>query len=238
MLNTDSRLSACVVWLAISAIVIRALWAMLAIPPVFDLMQTFQASEVAAALARNPILVAGISGFGGLAVAYLFNGWRDRAERRHTSDRAERRMAGVLAYEARALADAIEAAARKPAGLRTRLAAIADPHDSVLLSLQPSSLARLGSGASIAVLELRRHLRALASPRDDRDEATGRQTVADALAVALTARGTAGLLETHKRKGAEIADRHRVTEPGDRDIAALAARIDAAQAPPRLVPVA
>jgi hypothetical protein len=240
MLNTQSRLTALLVWLAIAAIAGHALWSFLALDTPAGLVRRFAESEFAAAVTRNQVLFTGLAGFGGLALAYLLNGWRDRAERRHAIERAEKRLGAVLAREATGLADALEAALKASAAGTpcARLAEIAEPRDSVLLSAPVHELSRLGPGAVGAVQVVRRGVRRLQALAEGRDEAQSRQLPADVISTALAARDAARVLGTLGARGPTAADRLRLVPPSESDVSDLARRLTDGTSVQRLLPAA
>jgi hypothetical protein len=239
MLDTESRLTALAVWLVILAICARATWQLLGLGAPTEIAQALAASEAWSAIQRNQVLVTGLAGFGGLALAYLFNGWRDRAERRHVIERSDKRLAGVLAREAEALAGVLEAAApgNAPAGARARLAEIVEGGDSLLLAAPMADLSRLGAGATDAVQTVRRSLKRISLRTDTRDEGSQRQLGADVLRAAVATRSAARVLKTLDEKGVTAADRIRMIPPCDAEIADMA-RALGEQAGTRLLPAA
>lgn len=162
MLNTDSKLVSLIVWLAVAAIVVSGAWTFFRWPAAEVMLRNLLDSELAAFMHRNQIIFAALLGLGGASLAYLFNGWRDRAERRHVIERAERRDGSVLAREARDIADLCEAAAERFEGEGSNATAIARqlapalaPQAHMLLAASPAELARLGAGASAAARAVR-----------------------------------------------------------------------------------
>jgi hypothetical protein len=239
MLNTESRLTAFLIWLAILALSLKFIWTLLALPPPADVLTGLAASPLADWLARNQIMVTGLVGFGGLALAHILNGWRDRAERRHVIERAEKRLAAVLAREASVLRAALDAAGyglgqgRISPLQRTLVAEAVEPADRVLLSAPISDLAVLGPGAAAAVAALRQAARRISALASDRDEAA-EQKLADAiLEVARAARTAELVLATHCTKGPAAANRLRIVTSSNAAGTALAA-----PTPTRLLPAA
>ena len=177
MLNTESRLARTVIWVAIAGFAGQFLWSVFAWPAPGVLLQQLHDSPFAAFANRNQTALATVLAGGGLALAYLFNGWRDRAERRHAIERAERRDAGVLSREAGTIAATCETAARQlvargaaPAPIIAGLRASIALRDHMLLAAPATSLARLGAGASTAA----RVVRASVGPLVEAVEAYGR----------------------------------------------------------------
>jgi hypothetical protein len=220
MLNIESRRARFLVWLAIAIIVSDFLWTFLDWPSVPEIFRTLADSELGNMVGRNQTFIGALIGLGGLALAYLLNGWRDRAEQRHAIERAERRLGGVLAREAQGIAAACAAAAEALAGrsagldqiarsLKSRLA----PEDHVLLSSRAAELARLGAGAAAAAKEVRRTCRHLleALDRGTGGEASDQRLIgARAIETALAAQESARIFEAVAGKGPALADRLRL----------------------------
>lgn len=216
MLNTESRLSATLIWLAIAAMGLQFVWTLLQLPPPLAAAVRLQQSQLADWLVRNQVMVTGLTGFGGLALAYLVDGWRNRAGQRRAADEAETRLAAVLAREAGSIAAHLEEATRalesgRPAGAHR--AAIADPleaHDLVLMAAPISELAMLGAGPAAAIGGLRRSARRVLALASSRDETADRQ-LGEAVHAALDAARSATVVLTVRRdKGAAAADRLRI----------------------------
>lgn len=218
MLNTDSRVVAGLVWLAIAAIGLSFLWSYFDWPHAYAALRILLDSEIASFAARNQVIVSGLLGFGALAVAYVLNGWRDRHERRGAKERSERRDGSVLAREAAELAVVCEQAARQlnvrgapastvVADLKLALA----PGDHLLLSATPLDLARLGQGAAGAARAARASIRRLAETLDTaaRDEAAARAIATRAVEAAFAARSATRIFEALAKGGPDAADRMR-----------------------------
>jgi len=215
MLNTESRGGAFAIWAAITGLVAHAIWIFLGWPGIADATHLVLASESAAFASRNQILIAGLAGFGGLALAYLWNGWRNRSEALHALERQERRLGGVLASEATALADACEAAARQLAGKAggggvaiSGLARSIKGSEHALLSMSAADLARLGPGAAAAARNIRTAVRGLGEALDlaKPDDTGNRHLAVRAMETALIARTGASVLEALGKRGVEAAD--------------------------------
>ena len=222
MLNTQSRLTAFIVWLAVAAIVGLAAWSFLGLAAPLELLANGLDSQAAALINRNQVLIAGLLGFGSMAFAYLFNGWRDRAERRHVLERAEQRLARVLALEAEALSAGLAASveAPVPGGMRARLAELTEPGDSLLLGISISELSRLGPGTLAAVQAVRRSVRRLAGlAAPGREDTSSRTAMPLILEAAFTARNAAHMLHILGEKGPAAAERTRLILPSESDVA-------------------
>ena len=193
MLNTESRLARSLIWLAILGLVSQFCWSYFAWPAPHLIVSNLLASDLANFIARNQTVVTGLVGFGGLTLAYLLDGWRDRAERRHVIERAEQRDAGVLAREAVELATTCEQAARALAGRGSTAATVSGlrasvaMRDHMLLATPAADLARLGAGAGAAA----RSVRASVARLVDSVEANGKDDAAGARAIATGAFGPA-----------------------------------------------
>ena len=226
MLNTQSRPTQLLVWLAIAAICLEFLWSYFAWPAPDVALVRLLDSELADFAARNQTLIGALAGLGGLAVAYLLNGWRDRVDRRGAVARAERRDGAVLAREAREVADACERAARQLAA-RTQpaAAAMADlrtslaPGEHMLLAAPAVDLARLGQGAGAAARSVRLAVRRLGevldgAAKDPRDEAA-RPVAARAVEACFVARGASRVFEALAAGGPAVADKLRLMPGAD-----------------------
>jgi hypothetical protein len=239
MLNTESRLAASLIWLAILALSLKFIWTLFALPPPGDTLAALAETPFAGWLVRNQVMITGLAGFGGLAIAYLLNGWRDRAERRHVLERAEKRLAGVLAREATLIAGNLEAAGtglaqgRISAPQRTFVAEAVEPSDRVLLSAPIADLAVLGPAAAAAIGSLRRALRRVALLAGDRDEAAEPRLGEAVLEAVQAARAAEAVLAMHHSKGPAAADRLRVLAPSSGAMVVLEA-----PQPTRLLPAA
>jgi hypothetical protein len=239
MLNTESRLTACLIWLAILALSLKFIWTLLALPLPADALAGLARSPLADWLVRNQVMVTGLAGFGGLAFAYLLNGWRDRAERRHVLERAEKRLAAVLAREATILAAGLEEASyglgqtRISAPQRAVIAEAVEPNDRVLLSAPISDLAVLGPGAASAIGSLRQAARRVAALAGDRDEAAEHRLGEAVLEAARAARSAEMVLTVHHTRGPAAADRLRIVPSSSAAMTALEAPL-----PARLLPAA
>ena len=223
MLNTESRVVGSLIWLAVLGLFATFVWHVFAWPSPAGLVRMLLDSELASFVARNQTVLAGLLGFGGLALGYLFNGWRDRTERRHVIERAERRDARVLAREASDLAVICEAAARQlivrstaATGLIANLRASLAMRDHMLLAASAGDLARLGAGASSASRTVRASVHRLveAVEHHNRDDAQSlRGIAARALESAFSAREAGRVFETLARSGPMAADRVRLMPP-------------------------
>jgi hypothetical protein len=220
MLNTESRVGAFAIWAAIAGLVLHAVWTFFGWPHVQVATRLLLDGEFAAYAARNQILLAGLIGLGGLALAYLLNGWRNRTEARHALERRERRLGGVMASDAASLATACEAAARqiaaKPAGSGTALSNLASAlhaSDHTVLSATTGDLAQLGAGTATAARNLRAGVRrlgdALLAAKSD-DAASNRQVALRAMETALIARASGAIFEALAKRGVTGADLLRV----------------------------
>lgn len=238
MLNTDSKLVSTIIWLAVAAIVADGAWTLFRWPAPDAVLRTVLNSGLAALVHRNQVIFAALLGFGGMALAYGLNAWRERAERRHILERAERRDGSVLAQEAREIATLCESAAQRletesaSASLATvqkQLAHALAPNAHMLLAASPEALARLGAGASSAArsvrLDVQRLRAATETPARDGDggnPAGAARTVASLAAqTAASARlscqvfdalakvGPAAADRAHARQAADTADRMR-----------------------------
>lgn len=224
MLNTDSRLLSSLVWLAIAAICADAAWAFFNWPAPQALLGSFLDSGLAGFIHRNQLALAGLCGFGGLAFSFLFNGWRDRAERRHVLERAERRDGGVLAREAKDIAEVCAAAARRLAvdsaavgGVARQLKSALVPDAHMLLAATAPDFARLGAGASAAARALRLDVRQLGAAleavlADGDGKGAGSDTLsrgiaALALRTAATAKDAMPVFDALAKIGPKAADR-------------------------------
>ncbi len=249
MLSTDSKLTSLLVWLAIAAIVTNAAWTFFTWPAPDALLSRLLDSDLAAFAHRNQTIVAGLLGAGSLALAYVLNGWRDRTERRHVFERAERRDGAVLAREAKELAAACEAAARHltvrgapPAGVVAELKIAVAPGDHMLLAVPVADFARLGAGASSAARVVRHTMRRLTEVLETstKDDVAGTRNIsARAMEAALAARNAAPVFEALASAGPKAADRIRMQaspEAGDSD--RLIAYDDEAARASRLLPAA
>ena len=220
MLNTQSRLAGTAIWATIAAFCGESLWSLFAWPAPGMMLQGLLASDLADFVSRNQLAVTGLLGFGGLALAYLFNGWRDRAERRHVIERAERRDAGCLAREASELATTCETAARQLAArgavtapIIARLRASVALRDHMLLATPAKDLARLGAGASMAARSVRASVNRLvdAVEAQDRDEAGSTRGLATrALEASFAAHDAARIFEALAKSGVPSANRLRL----------------------------
>ena len=239
MLNTESQATAGLIWLAITALVLKFVWTLLALPAPADAAAMLAASPLADWLVRNQLMVTGLAGFGGLALAYLLNGWRDRAEQRHVVERSERRLAAVLERETTQIADRLDEAGRtltqgrSSGAARSRIAEAVDPRDCVVLSAGATDLARLGPGAVTAIADLRRSARRLAAMTATPDEVADRPLADAASETSRVARTASLMLETYQAKGPAAADRLRILPAGPSAMPALEAQPSA-----RLLPAA
>ena len=249
MLNTQSRLAGTLIWASIAGFASQFLWSVFAWPAPGVLLQQLHDSPFAAFANRNQTALATVLAGGGLAVAYLLNGWRDRAERRHAIERAERRDAAVLAREAAAIAATCETAARQLvargttaapiiAGLRASVAM----RDHMLLAAPAFSLARLGGGASTAARSVRASVSRLveaveAHGRDESGPARGIAT--RALETSFAARDATRVFEALAKSGVPSADRLRLMPlPETADIERVLSPGDDTGRPSRLQPAA
>ncbi len=244
MLNTQSRSASALIWLTILVIAVRASWTMLGLGSPSALWQTIAESEVSAVLGRNQLMITGLVGIAALTFAYLFNGWRDRTERRHSVERAEQRLATVLSREASGLATALEDVAKAAvsgggvASARSRLADATSAEDRLLLSAPMPDLARLGAGATAAIQAVRRGVRRLSGSSDYRDEAPGRQVAVAAIEAAFAARDAVRVLDTLASKGPAAADRLRLMSRSEGDVRALLPDLGETTTSARLLPAA
>ena len=244
MLNTQSRPTSALIWLTILAIAVRALWTLLDLGSPSALWQTIADSEFAAVLGRNQLMITGLVGIGALTSAYLFNGWRDRTERRHLGERAEQRLATVLSREASGLAIALEDVAKAVvsggglASARSRLTDATSAEDRLLLAAPMPELARLGAGATAAVQTVRRSVRRLSGLSDSRDEAPSRQVAVAAIEAAFAARDAVGILDTLATKGPAAADRMRLMPRSEGEVRALLPDLGEITTSARLLPAA
>ena len=245
MLNTESRLVSLVVWLAVACIVLQFLWTFFAWPPLHVMVRAALDSEVAAIAGRNQTLIGTLGGLGGLAVAYVLNGWRNRTEARHAIERREKRLASVLAREAEEIAAACEQAARQLAGrnaapARAALAPAVAPAATVLLSAAMADIAVLGAGAAAAVRKLRAATARLGVTLDGtRDDGPAARSAAlEAMEAAAAAHDAARVLTVVAVHGPLAGDRVlSVPAPAAADLeAALGLAADTAA--PRLLPAA
>ncbi|MGE0697618.1 MAG: hypothetical protein AB7O57_00830 [Hyphomicrobiaceae bacterium] len=195
-------MTAVVVWLAIAALVVTFFWTLLALPPLPDAAAVIADSALAGWLSRNQLVVTGLAGFGGLSLAHVLNGWRDRAERR---------LAGVLAREARAMAESLETGGRallqgraSPAAREQIADAVANT-ERVMLAATIAEIARLGAGATEVVARLRCAARRVTLAAPARDE----QLAEAALEAAGCARVAHAVLSLHAAEGPAAADRLR-----------------------------
>ena len=219
MLNTQSRSASLLIWLVILAIVAQFVWSFWSLPAPGTLVAGLLQTEIAAFAARNQVLIAGLGGFGGASLAYLVNGWRDRAERRHALERMQKRAGAVLAQEARDMASACSIAARSlsdtspgAAQVLSELTAATTAGDHALLSASAMELSRLGPGASAAVRGVRASVRrtatAIAAARAD--EPQGLRTVATrARETAATALAATHVFDALAKGGIAAADKAR-----------------------------
>lgn len=230
MLNTESRLAAAIIWLAILAICARFAWTFFQLPPPIAILSTLASSRLAAWISAHQVLVAGLGGFAGLALAYVLDGWRDRAERRHVVERAEQRLASVLAREAAHIASSLDPAARSS---RERLTETIDAADRVILSRPIGDFASLGAAATAAIGALRQSIRRLTRLVEAGAEHGDSALAAAVSAAARSARDAAHVLEICRSKGPAAADRMRVLHTESTEHPAL-------EAPPapRLLPAA
>lgn len=244
MLNTDSCSAALGIWLAIVAIATQALWTLLGLGAPSALWRTIADSGLAGFLGRNQIMITGLAGIGALTFAYLFNGWRDRAERRHTGERAEKRLAAVLSREASGLAVALEDVAKATvsggglAAARGRLGDATSAEDRLLLAAPMPELARLGAGATAAVQAVRRGVRRLSGLSDSRDEAPSRQVAVAAIEAAFAARDAVRVLDTLAAQGPAAADRLRLMPRSEAEVRALLPDLGETATSTRLLPAA
>ncbi len=233
---------------AILGLVIEFCWSYFVWPAPRALIADLLASDLASFVARNQTVLAGLLGFGGLALAYLVNGWRERTERRHVIERAERRDAGVLAREAGELAATCEQAARLLAvrgqaggtipGLRASLAM----RDHMLLATPAADLARLGAGASSAARSVRASVARLVDSVEThgKDDAAGARAIAArALEVSFAAKEAHRIFEALARSGTQAADRLRLMPlPDSSDIERMLGPADETGRTQRLLPAA
>ncbi|MBS0241178.1 MAG: hypothetical protein JSS20_03300 [Proteobacteria bacterium] len=227
MLNTESRLTAMLIWLAIVALVTRAAWTFFALAPPLALLADLRATPLAGWLWRNQYATAGLLGFGGLAIAYVLNGWRDRAERRHVIERADARLASVLCREAAEIGAALQQLSRE------RIADTTETTDRVMLSAAMSEFAPLGAGVASAVGGLRQAVRRLSRAIETGAD-VGDVAISDAVARAIGAAEHAiVVLEAYANKGPAAAD--RVPRPAFENTGPRA--LEAPHAP-RLLPAA
>lgn len=250
MLNSQSRLESLVIWLAIAYIAAQFAWTLFAWPPLHVIVRAILDSEGAAMASRNQTLIGSIVGLGGLAFAYLANGWRDRAEARHAVERRERRLAGVMAREAEDIATATETAARqlasaRTAGSATRVAATIGealkPATSLLIGGSMADVAVLGAGAAAATRALRTQAAELATAAASaRDDAASARTLAvGAMGTAAAARDAARVLGIVAARGPAAGDRLRLMPaPSAADIEAALGLNGEASVPSRLQPAA
>ncbi len=248
MLNTESKLASTVIWLAIAGFVTQFIWSLFAWPTPLVALQHMHDSQIAAFANRNQTALATLFGLGGLAVAYILNGWRDRTERRHVIERAERRTAAVLAREATELAATCETAARQLvargaqtvpiiAGLRTSVAM----RDHMLLAAPVHDLARLGPGACAAARTARSAISRLvetveASTREEAGAARGIAT--RAIEASFAAREAGRVFAALAKSGPPAADRLRLIPAEASEIERSLTAIDDAERPARLQPAA
>jgi hypothetical protein len=223
MLNTQSRLASLVIWLAIGFIVLQFAWTLFSWPPLHVVVRAALDSEMAAIIGRNQTLVGAVLGLGGLAIAHLLNGWRNRTEARHVIERREKRLAGVLAREAEDLATACEQAARQLAGrgstgghasARGVIAGSLSPSESMLLGGSIGDVAGLGAGAASAVRRIRgaaAKLATLAGP--GQDDTSARTIAIAAMELASVAKEGARLLGAVAAKGPSAGERMRLPPP-------------------------
>ncbi len=228
MLNTESRLAKALIWLVVLYIGFELACAIFKPPSLAALLQALRDSALADIASRNQTLVGAVVGFGGLALALVLNGWRDRAERRHAIERRERRLAQVLAREAQALAEICDVRGRQ---LATRAAGdigsaleelvqATDEQNSVLLDCPPADLAGLGAGAAAATGTLRskaRHLAGMLQAAGE-DGSKAKDIGLRALRVAHAARDAAHLLATVAEKGPAVADKMRLVAAPEPDM--------------------
>lgn len=247
MLNTQSRCSSLLIWLAIGSISALFLWSYFSWPPPLALLSRLLDSELAAFVARHQLALLGLLGICGGLLAYLLNNWRDRTEQRHAVERGERRAGEVLAREAVDLAVACETAARHLAGpganvasalatLRTTIT----PGDHLLLTAPAGHLARLGAGAAAAARMIRACMRRLndtleANTRDD--AASHRLIAVRAMETTVAAREASRVFEALARRGRAAADRRRLPPPPETtEIEKLLGFGEEAGKPSRLLP--
>ena len=244
MLNTRSSSACGLIWLTITAIAAQAAWTLLGLGQPQALWRTIADSEFAAVLGRNQAIITGLVGIGALTCAYLFNGWRDRAERRHSGERAEKRLADVLSREASGLAVALEDVAKASvsagglAAARGRLADATSAEDRLLLAAPMPELARLGAGATAAVQAVRRGVRRLSGLSDSRDEAPSRQVAVAAIEAAFAARDAVRVFDTLSAKGSAAADRLRLMPRSETEVRALLPDLGDITTSTRLLPAA
>lgn len=248
MLNTESRLARSLIWLAILGLVTQFFWSYFAWPAPDGVVSNLLASDLANFIARNQTVVSGLLGFGGLTLAYLLNGWRDRTERRHVIERAERRDAGVLAREAGELATTCEQAARALAGRGSTAATVSGlrasvaMRDHMLLATPAADLARLGAGASAAARSVRSSVARLvdsveANGKDD--PASARAIATRALEVSFAAKEAHRVFDALARSGPQTADRLRMMPlPETSDIERMLSPVEDSGLTPRLLPAA
>ena len=249
MLNAESRLARLTIWLAVTGFVAAFAWAAFAWPSPGALLQQLHDSPLAAFANRNQTALATLLGLSGLALAYLLNGWRDRAERRHVVERAEKRTAQVLAREAGELAATCETAARQlvargaqtapiVAELRTSVAM----RDHMLLATPAHNIARLGAGAAAAARAVRSSVAGLVEmvEASGRDEAGAPRGIASrALEASFAAREASRIFEALAKAGPVAADRLRFTaQPDNADIERVLGAGDESGRPSRLQPAA
>lgn len=248
MLNSDSKLVRTAIWLAIAGFVTQFFWSLFAWPAPGIVLQHLHDSQLAAFANRNQTALATLLGLGGLAVAYSLNGWRDRAERRHVIERAERRTAEVLAREASDLAATCETAARHLvargaqtapiiAGLRASVAM----RDHMLLAAPAHDLARLGAGATAAARTTRSAIGRLveAVESSTREDAGAARTIATrAVEASFAARDAGRVFAALAKSGPPAADRLRMGTLEASEIEHVLGTGDDTGRPSRLQPAA
>lgn len=249
MLNTENRAQCLLIWSAITVIVASFLWSFLEWPrPVIAMMNVIE-SDFGAFVLAHQTLVAGLAGFGSIAIALVFSGWRDREARRGEAEAFDRRMGGVLYREACELAAACDQAGQlleaKPAALGSLADGLKDglaSGDYLLLTAPASDIARLGPGASAAMRLVRDGKRRLIDTVDGaRGDGTGAVgVVAGQLAdMAVTAREAARIYAALAAGGSAAADRLRVWAPSAVEAMPLASEAGpAAAGSSRLLPAA
>ncbi len=248
MLNSESKLVSTAIWLAITGFIVQFFWSLFAWPAPATVLQHIHDSELAAFANRNQTALATLLGLGGLALAYVLNGWRDRTERRHVIERAERRTAEVLAREAGELAATCETAARQLvtrgaqtapiiAGLRTSVAM----RDHMLLAAPAQDFARLGAGASAAARSTRSAISRLVEAVDasTREEAGAPPGIATrAVEASFAAREASRIFAAVAKSGPPAADRLRLIPVDAAAIERVLGASDDAAKPSRLQPAA
>ena len=246
MLNTRSCWTAGLIWLAIALILGSVLWSAADWPPPSRAWLGFADSELGESLRQFQTLIAGIVGFGILALAYWLNGYQQRQTETRLREQEARTLAHALMLETERLEADCDAAAARFASLaeeadrrrgeevvlsagQRALLQRASAGGRLLAGLGPRKLTPLGTNASTAVLMLRGAVADLEREAASLDEREGgtlsaadiRALARACAAVCLKCARARPLLSTLSRHGTTIAD--------ERDPAAMptSAEIDA-----------